>query len=211
MSLEFYLSSNFNNYAALKTSNDSMLVFCHVIEYKDVNEDKRLLRVLSKAFLERGVPWKLRYVIIQKLRSEFRFTAEKLAEETGIALSEIRKYILEPGIPDFYKGVAIEKGYGGSLLNIIYWDEYFSDQAKEILYSLAVKEKPRLTKEKFSNLKRYVSKGFYLTPNLIDLTEQIVKIIQPKEYIETIYWNQISQQYTQNIYDYYEGPQQPLQ
>jgi predicted transcriptional regulator len=133
--------------------------------------------------------------LIQRIRSEFLLTEEDLANETGTTKTEIRKYILEPEIPDYYKEKAIEKGYGGSLMNKIYNDEYFSNEDKEILYSLAVKEKPRLTQEKFSSLKRYISKGYYLTPNQIELTEQIIKIIQPKDFIETIYWNHISQQY----------------
>jgi hypothetical protein len=208
---QYYLNSNFNNYAALKTSNNNKLVFCHVIEYKEGSEEKRLLRVLSKSFLERGVPWKLRYQLIQRIRSEFLLTEEDLANETGTTKTEIRKYILEPEIPDYYKEKAIEKGYGASLMNKIYNDEYFSNEDKEILYSLAVKEKPRLTQKKLSSLKRYISKGYYLTPNQIELVEQIIKIIQPKDFIETIYWNHISQQYYQHFNDFNDGPQHPLQ
>jgi hypothetical protein len=207
----YFLSSNFINYAALKTLNDRKLVFCLVIEFKEVSEEKRLYRVLSKAFLERGVPWKFRYELVSRLRNEFLLNEEQLVEETGIPKSEIKRYILEQEIPDFFKSLAIEKGYGGPLLNSICRDKYFSNTEKEILYSLALKDKPRLTPEKFATLKRYISKGFYLSSNSFNLTEQIIKIVQPKDFIETIYWNYISQQYSKYFNDFNDSPQHPLQ
>jgi hypothetical protein len=192
----FYLSANFTNHAALRTLNNRRLVFCHVIEFKDDYEEKRLIRLMSMAFLERGVPWKLRYELIQKLRSEYDLSEVTLANSTGIAKNEIQKYIIEPGVPDDFKEMAIEKGHSGPLLNKIYQDNYFSDEAKNILYGLAFKGRPRLTIEKFSSLKRFIAKGFYLTPNIIELTEQVIKIIEPREFIESVYWGKISRDYS---------------
>ncbi len=191
----FTLNDKFKNFVALNTLHSTKLVQCHVVQFENSNESDRLLRVLSKSFLDRDVPWELRYHLINQLTSEYKLNSTTISRKLGLNKTVVDKYILEQGIPDYFKELAIQKGYGGPVLNTIFHDAYFSDATKLILYDMAVNDNPRLTIEKFNILKRYLKKGLFLTQNAIDVKQQIREIVEPKNFIETEYWNYINNKY----------------
>lgn len=169
-----------------------------------------ILRVLSKSFLESNVPWQMRYTLIQLLMKKYKLNPREISAHTHIKDKELKKYIPEPEIPDYFKKIAVEKGYG-TLLNAIYRDINFSDETKLILYDMGTTEKHRLTEEKFRTLKRYLKVGNNLTPDLFNLKKQITEIVEPKEYIESELWNMINHKYSMNLFDGNTDHQHPLQ
>lgn len=196
---KYYLSDNFDNYAALRTINKNKLVRCHIIADQLDNHCQRLLRVLSKAFQEKGLPWKLRYSLIAQLNQNFNLSPRDIVEKTDIKPSELNKFLIEPDIPDRYKEIAIEKGYG-IIFNAIYRCKFNSDLTT-LLYDMAISTENRLTNVKLDLLKQYLNSGFTLTHHPHDLKTQIMKIVNPKEYIEAEYWKNINHEYANPLYD----------
>lgn len=205
---KFYLSENFYNYAALRRINKSKIVRCHISKFQDNDECKRLLRVLSKSYTEQA-RWNLRYELIRRLTNDFQLSPKEISDQTGIKESEINNNILEAGIPDYYKEIAIKKGYG-VIVNSIYRSTY-SDERKLVLYDMAVSDTHRLTSKKLQELNRYVRNGLLLTQNLDVLKEQIIEIVEIKKHIESEHWNNISRKYSNNLFNEGIESEVPLQ
>ncbi|GIN59397.1 hypothetical protein J8TS2_37160 [Lederbergia ruris] len=191
---KFYVNENFKNFAVLKKIDPKRMIPCLIIHNPVEEECDRLLRVLSKSILERPT-WKIQYELIQRLTREFHLGVTEIAKEVNVKDKEIGKFMLEPNIPDYYKSLAIKKGYGG-VMNLICKSDY-TDELKKVLYDLAVADKHRLTEGKFKSLKRYTKMGYLLTQNKNLIRRQIIKIVEPKDYIENVYWDKISGRYSQ--------------
>jgi hypothetical protein len=207
---QYFLRENFKDCAALNTVHPNKLVRCLVIDDEIKNECLRLMRVLSKSFTERDVPWQLRYNLIRRITTEFMLSPTTISKRSGVSETEIKKYILEKGIPDVYKEIAINKGYG-TLLNDIYRESILPEHLMWILFDMAVSNQGRLTKDKYLSLKRYLRRDYNLSDNPNDIRRQIIEITEPKDFIEFNYWHAISDKYSINSFENYSENEASLQ
>lgn len=173
----FYLLKGIEPYHILKVLYPNQEVYCQIHDVK-LSKEEWMINFLQSCFLENSY-WKVKYEVIVILLNLYDNDASKVSDMTGVKKAEIDKYILDPSIPDQYKGLAIQEGCQ-PLLNQIAREVNLVIELKEHLYKWVFRQHRPLTAQNMADLKNYF-KDFRLGNDINTAKIQLQDIFNRKK------------------------------
>lgn len=183
----YFLWKGIEVYQTLKVVNPSLKVPCQ-IHQGPLNEYEWTIKLLKSCYQE-NIHWKVKLELIGLLLNEEGKTAEEVSSDTGIELQEIKKYVVEPDIPDDYKELAINSDKQ-ILVNEICRNKKLTEDAKNMLYEAVFHYATPLTLEQYHLFRKYIRDGYTFDPNEADAMKKLKEIVN-KNAALVYYWSSL--------------------
>ncbi|WP_062108702.1 hypothetical protein [Bacillus niameyensis] len=191
---DYFLIGGFPYYYAALIKSPYTKVKCQVHEYKNPKQRDRLIRALNNAFVERNRDWYLFNFLINQL-NELGVSDNEIADKLRLELTTITSYKLNNKMKPFYQEYAainkVER-----LFNCIH-DSPISDQHKEFLYNVAIKNRS-LTQSAVKEFCKYIKEGYVFDVESEFADSIFLEILDYNSYKKSNYWRVISEKQSRN-------------
>ncbi|MCT8137660.1 hypothetical protein H1D32_07770 [Anaerobacillus sp. CMMVII] len=184
----YFLWKGIEVYQTLKVLNSTLKIPCQ-IHQGPANEYQWTLKLLQSCYLENSY-WKVKMELIRNLLNDDKKTAEQISEDSGIELKEIKKYLIQPDVPDDYKELAISNGKH-TLVNSICNNKKLTDECKTLLYEAVFHYSTPITFEQYNLFKKYIRDGYQFDPSEAGSMVKLKEIVNQNAAL-IYYWSSLN-------------------